>query len=156
MSFENEPKVGGMENPISGGEPPKSKKKFWILGGLGCFGLIVVVCVGGAALIWFTVGKPTLDFMNENMALISNSPAAEEALGANITLGAPTQQQDGNGSVTFRVPATGDKGSGTLVFKGTYGAEGWTRDEIYLEVDGEQIDLSDSEDIFNLDIDEGQ
>ena len=145
-----------MENPIGSVEPPKSKKKLWIFGGLGCFALILVVCVGGGALVWFTLGKPALDFMNENMALVDTSEVAEELLGSPITRGAPAQQQDGTGSVTFSVPVSGPKGSGTLVFKGTYGADGWTRDSINLNVDGIEHDLSGAEEIFNLDIDDGQ
>ena len=156
MSFDKEHQVSGIENPIGNVEPPKSRKKLWIFGGLGCFGLILVVCVGGAVVIWLAFGKPTLDFMNENMVLIDNSEAAVEALGSPITRGAPTQEQDGSGSMTFSLPVSGPKAKGTLVFKGTYGAEGWTRDDIYLEVDGEKIDLSDAEDIFNLDINDGQ
>ena len=45
--------MDGLDNPVASMEQPKSGKKFWLFGGcgLGCLGLIGVVCIGGGAFL---------------------------------------------------------------------------------------------------------
>ena len=144
-------------NPISGMEPPKSKKKLWIFGGLGCLGLIGICCVGIVTVAMLYVYRPMQEFQNENVTMATSSPEVEAILGSPVTSGVVTQQSDGSGGIIFKAELTGPNGSGTLVFKGMPGeplGEPWTRDSIYLEAKGQQTDL-DPDAIFDIDIDDG-
>ena len=144
---------GGAENPIAGIEPPKSRKKLWIFGGLGCLGLIAVICLVGAWAIYYFGIKPMQDFQRNTVDEAIVMPQVEDALGTPIEVGAAaTPVQEGQQFV-FRTPLTGPNGEATLVVKGTFDGS-WTKDETYLEMNGEQIDL-DTELLFNLDIDDG-
>ena len=78
---------------------------------------------------------------------------AEELLGSPMTTGTPTTQTQGQ-SMIVTTPVSGPKGQGTFVFKGTMVGTTWERDEIYLEVDGERIDL-DPDSIFNVEVSDG-
>jgi hypothetical protein len=144
----------GMDNPIAGLEPPRSRKKLWIFGGLGCLGMIGLCCVGIFAL-GYMVGKPMLDFQEENVTLATMSPEVESALGAPITAGPVKPQPNGDGAMKFTAQLDGSKASGTLVFVGKPEGTEWSRQSIHLEVDGEKIDL-DPEAIFNFEVDDGQ
>lgn len=155
MSTENQSPIG-LDNPIGNLDPPRSKKKFWIFGGLGCFGLLALVCVGGALFIYNAAVRPALEFQSENINSAVAMPEVEQALGAPVTAGPPEQVQSEDQKFTFRVPLTGSQAEGTLVFGGTMeGINKWTRDFIYLEVNEQQIDL-DVDAMFDLDISEGE
>jgi hypothetical protein len=152
MSVDKEPQMDEMDKSARDAGPKKSGSKRWLTIGL-VFGVIVLVGVIGT-MYWLKVGKPIQEFKTQNLNMIDESEIAAETLGTPITLGTVGEKRDGD-SITFRVPAKGAEASGTLVFTGTKGPEGWTRDEIYLEVDGEKVDLSAIDELFNLDISEG-
>ena len=145
--------MDGLDNPVASTEQPKSGKKFWLFGGcgLGCLGLIGLCCVGLIGAGYFYGWKPMQDFQTENINSAIISPEAEEALGTPIETQAGIPEQTGPQSFTFRVPVSGPKASGTLVIKGTLEGVNWIRDEIYLDVNGEQIDL-DPESMFEVEI----
>lgn len=157
MSLDSESK-GGTENPIAGTEPPKSKKKLWIFGGLGCLGLIAICSTGIFAVAMIYFYRPMQEFTNENVATATSLPDVEFVLGAPVTAGPVSRpESDGQGGFIFRTKLTGPDGEGDLVFTGKRGnpiGEPWVRESIYIEVDGKKTDL-DTESIFNLEIDEG-
>jgi hypothetical protein len=151
MSVDKEPQTGEQANSTTVDQPKKSGNKRWLF-----FAILGLIVLGGVigTMYWLNVGKPIQMFKNENLNMIDTSEIAADRLGTPITLGTAIETRDGN-SITFRVPAKGPDASGTLVFSGTKGDEGWTRDKIYLEVEGEEIDLSAMDELFNLDINEG-
>lgn len=152
MSFEPGSPIA--DNPIAHLDPPKSGKKKFLIGGCGCLGVLALLCVGGSAFIWIQFGKPMMDFMNENTTFVASSEVAKEALGDPITVGPPTKTEPQGQSVTMEFPVSGSKGSGIMVLRGSLKDGKWVRDEIYLEVDGNRIELSpDSE--FQLDVNDG-
>ena len=149
-------KNSGMDNPIAGMEPPRSRKKLFIFGGLGCLGLIALVCGGFIALGYFYGLKPMQDFQDENVTLATSMPEVKSALGVPITAGPVVPSQNGSPqSFTFSSNLDGSTASGTLVFVGNLQGTEWVRESIHLEVDGKEVDL-DPESIFDLDIDDGQ
>ena len=144
----------GMDNPIAGLEPPRSWKKLWVFGGLGCLGMIGLVCVGIFAL-GYMVGKPMLDFQEENVTLATMSPEVEAAIGPPITAGPVKRKPNDDGTIAFSTQLDGSDAGGTLVFVGRLEGTSWSRESIHLEVGGEKIDL-DPESIFTLEVDNGQ
>ncbi len=153
MSFDPGSPVG--DNPIASVDQPKSKKKFWLFGGCGCLGLIAIVCIGGSAFVWMQFGKPVMDMINETTALVQNSQQIEDRLGTPVSMGTPEQKQDPNspGAIDIRIPVEGPNGEGTVVMRIKFDGS-WSREELYLEVDGEKIDLNPEKE-FELDIEEG-
>ena len=156
MSMDNGPGPG-LDNPVAGISPPeKSSKKLWIFGGLGCLGLIGLCCVG-VVIGGYFLGKPTLDFMNENKNFVESSPKVQEVLGSPVTAGPPSQpvaNPNVPGSMTFRGRADGPNASGEYVIEAKMEGVTPVRQKIYLEVDGETIDL-DPEAMFDISIDDG-
>lgn len=146
---------GGMENPTGGIEKPKSKKKLWIFGGLGCFGVIGICCIGIITLVMLFVVRPMQEFQNENVTMATSSPEVEAILGSPVTAGTAVPENKGGGEFTFRAKLTGPDGEGTLVFDARLIGTDWKRESIHLEHDGEKTDL-DPESIFDIDIDDGQ
>lgn len=145
----------GMESPISGMEPPKSKKKLWIFGGLGCFGVIGLLCCGAIFAGYYYGVKPMQDFQRTTIDEAVAMPQVEEILGTPITTGIPAPPvQESSQTFVFKTPLNGPNGEATLVVKGKYDGT-WTKEETFLEMDGEQIDL-DTELLFDVDIDDGQ
>lgn len=154
MSNDNGPGFG-TDNPIADISRPKSNKKLWIFGGLGCFGLIGLICIG-FIVAGIMAAKPTLDFMNENISYIESSSEVAEALGAPITVAPaqPTQDSNNPGALIFRGNVSGSQGAGTYVIEAKMNGVTPEREAIYLEVDGERIDL-DPDALYELDIDDG-
>lgn len=152
MSFEPGSPIDS--NPISNIDQPKSGKKKWFIGGCGCLSLIALLCIAGGAFMWISFGKPLVDLMNENQVLVENSLEVQELLGTPITTGAPAQTRGDDPSVIqISTPVSGPKGSGTVQMRVRFNKT-WEREELYLEFEGERIDL-DPEKEFELDIDEG-
>ena len=153
MSMDNEGSDVGMQNPVAGISPPKSNKKLWIFGGLGCFGLIGLVCIGCAVSL-FLLSKPTLSFMNENKAIVESSEQVKEIVGSPVTIGAPKVDNSKAPKIIIRSSISGPKASGIYVLEGTIDGVTPVRDAIYLEIDGEKIDL-DPDAMFNFEVDDG-
>lgn len=143
----------GIDNPIGGISEPKSKKKLWIYGGLGCFGLIGLICIGCVG-IGYVLGKPSYEFINENTAFIQSSAEIQAELGSPITLTDLKPVPGGPGKIVYRAEVEGPNGSGTCVIEATMDGLTPVRDSIYLEVGDERIDL-DPDAELNLNIDDG-
>lgn len=146
---------GDMKNPIAGVEPPKSRKKLWIFGGLGCFGVIGIGCIGIISLVMIYVYRPMQEFQNENVEMATSSMEVEAILGSPVTAGTTVPENAGAQKFIFRTPLTGPDGEGTLIFEAKLVGTEWIRESIYLEKDGETTDL-DPEAMFNITIDDGQ
>ena len=136
-------------------QPKKSSKKLWIFGGLGCFGLIGLVCIG-FIVAGIMAAKPTLDFINENVVFIESSDKVAEALGSPVsaTPAQPTPDPDDPKALIFRGNVSGPQGSGTYIVEATMDGVTPVRNATYLEVNGEKIDL-DPDELTNLSIDDG-
>lgn len=145
----------GTESPIAGISQPKSKKKLWIFGGLGCLGLIALG-VGFIAFAVYFAGEPALKFANENITFIEESDEAADAIGAPVVVGDPQfSKAPGNpGAVIFTGTVKGTNKQGTYTIEALLENGGLERQEIYLEVDGQRIDL-DPDAMFELDVDDG-
>lgn len=115
---------------------------------------LAIVCVAGV-LIYIRSGKPQRDFIRENLATISESEAAAEALGAPMVMGEPVAIRDGK-KVTVKTPLRGSNASGTLVLVGMLKESGWEKDRLYLDVNGNQIDLEELDDLIGLEVFEGE
>jgi hypothetical protein len=135
-------------------DPPKSGKKKFLLGGCGCLGILFLLCAGGGGFVWFTYFKPLADFTNEAVVDVRSSEVANEALGAPVKVGAEPTVKYNNASIEFEFPVSGSKASGTMVMKGTSKGGKWIRDALYLEIDGNKVELNPEEE-FSLDIDDG-
>jgi len=156
MSMDHGPGQG-LDNPVAGISPPKkSKAKFWIFGGLGCLGIVGLCCVGAMAGFWFYGMKPTMDFMNENATLVESDPQVQELLGAPVkcTPGPPVQNPSDPTKLTFSGTAAGENGSGRYVVEAQMDGFTPVRNEMYLEFNGEKINL-DADAPFDLQIDDG-
>jgi hypothetical protein len=152
MSFEPGSPIDS--NPISNIDEPKSGKKKWLIGGCGCLSLIAILCIAGGGLLFIKYGKPVFDLMEETNNLVENSPQVQNVLGAPIELGTPSQSQgDEPGVLLISIPVSGPNGAGTVKYRIRFDGK-WVREELYLEFEGERIDL-DLEKEFDLDIDEG-
>ena len=146
----------GIDNPIGGISEPKSNKKLWIYGGLGCFGLMGLVCIGCTVAGYFAL-KPVIEFTAQNTSYVQTSEKAQAELGSPITLSNVSQSQDGAGGLEIRGTATGPKGSATYVIEAQIEGITPVRKGIYLEIDGERIDLDpDAELSFEVDDGSGQ
>lgn len=150
MSLDNQ---ATLNIPNMQDEKPKSGALKWILGGCGCLGLMIAICVGGS--VWYAGGliKDTMSIMNEVVTLAENSEVVKETLGDPVEItGGPRQSQEGK-DMTFEVDVAGPNGSGTVFSKASIDSSGrrLNRTEIYLEFDGQRFDL-DAEEAFNLDV----
>lgn len=114
---------------------------------------LVVACTAGG-LLYVRSGKPQRDFIRENLATISESESAADALGAPMVLGESVATRSGK-QITVKTPVTGSKASGTLVLTGTLEESAWVKKKLYLDVEGNQIDLEELDDILGLEIFEG-
>lgn len=170
MSFANDSRLPAdstdaalIGNADTNGAQPKSRKKFWLLGGCGCLtfvGLLMAVAVG---VIVYQMGiKPLNDFTKQNLTMAKDSPKVQERIGTPITLGQPVHTP-GAEPQTFstRTPISGPDGNGTIVIEskmepGANGMPGWNRTSMRLEIGDEAIELNpDAEQMPDLDIDLG-
>lgn len=145
--------------PMGHMEQPPTRKKWWLFGGCGCV-VLLLVCGGGGFGLFFWLGKPTIDFMNQNLALARSSEAIKEALGEPIEL--DEQPNVSNETVggkpvlecSYRVK--GSKASGTLVIRAIMNkVPVWDRESMVLKMeDGTEIDV-DPDAELKLDIDLG-
>lgn len=146
MSFDpnqNTPPMGSVPPKKSGGALK------WILGGLGCFGLIIALCVGGFAYfayqgVQMVTNNPAL---NEAKATLTSSAALGEKLGNPITLGPeapePPVQNGERMTITYRIPVSGPDGQGTatVTVDGKPFSDDWTVQSLEAEVNGEDVPL---------------
>ena len=151
---DNGPDIG-IDSPIGGISQPKSNKKLFIFGGLGCLGLIGLVCIG-FVVVGIIFGGPAIAFINENTAQIEASPEVADALGGPVTVSQPQTTRDPNNpeGMIFRGTVAGTERNGTYVIEATMEGGKLVREAIYLEVEGQTIDL-DPESMFNIEIDDG-
>lgn len=150
MSLDNQ---ATLNVPSMQDQKPKSGALKWILGGCGCLGLLAVICVGGVAYYIGPLMQDTIGIMNETTSMAKSSTVVQEALGSPVEItGGPRQSQDGN-NMTFEVDVTGPNGSGTVYTKATIdtASRRIERTEIYLEFEGQRLDLN-IEDEFNLEV----
>ena len=77
------------QTPLGHVETPKSDGKKWLVGGCGCLVFLLVICGGGGLYMWFQLGKPFYDFLNENMTFVQSAEEMQQALGLPIETGAP-------------------------------------------------------------------
>ena len=147
MSFDpnqNTPPMGHVPPKKSGGALK------WILGGLGCFGLLALCCFGGLAYIGYqgvqmVTGNPGY---LEARATLESSDALGEAVGNPVTVGEPqgeikpTPNGDRIG-FEYTVPVSGPNGSGTATFKvdGKPFTDDWSVESMSVEVNGEEVQL---------------
>ncbi len=146
-------------NQFGAVKKPKSNKKMWFLGCGGCLFLVLLVCGGGGAFLYFKYAKPAQDFIRESHNLAANSTVVIEALGENITIGDPTGWPETKGTTSIiRFPISGDDNSGELVLGMSQEMDGtnikFIRSEFYIEVDDEKIEIDEDAE-FGLDIDMG-
>ena len=150
MSFdpnENMPPMGHVPPKKSGG----SLK--WILGGLGCFGLLAICCIGGLAFL----GYQGVQMVTSNpgyleaRATLESSDALGEVLGNPVTVGEPQGEikpisKGERIGFGYTVPVSGPNGSGTATFEveGKPFSEDWTVESMSVQVNGEEVQLEGS------------
>ena len=138
-----------LDNPVTNVDEPKSKKKFFLFGGIGCLGLIAILC--SVAAFWMSVVKPRMEFLTENAVLLESNEQAIEIFGTPLTLGDHVLSEADN-KMTVRTPVSGPNGSGVCILVGKLEDGVWVRDSITVEKDGESYDLEDPDAMFDLDI----
>ncbi len=134
--------------------PPKKKGGAlkWILGGLGCFGLLALCCFGGLAYFGYQGVKMVTSnpAYLEARATLESSEALGNAVGNPITLGEPTNVQTRqNGErmgMTYELPVSGPNGSGSasISVEGKPFSDDWTLESLSVNVGGEDIPLNGS------------
>jgi len=116
MSYDpNSPPMGHLPPQKSGG------KLKWILGGLGCFGLLTVLCVGGTVWWLYSLGEGLIlnnPAKNQAIATIEQSESIADEFGnpVSVVITAPPEtQQKGQGELVliFNGDVTGSEKSGT-------------------------------------------
>jgi len=148
MSFDpnqNQPPMGHVPPKKSGGALK------WILGGLGCFGLIGALCIGGVVYM----GYQGVQMVTNNPAYIEaraqleSSEALGDAVGNPVTVGQPDQEIKTvpNGErigFEYKVPVSGPNGSGTATIKvdgKPFSADDWNLESLTVEVNGEDVPI---------------
>jgi len=126
--------------------PKKSGSMKWILGGLGCFGLLTLLCVGGiVGLGFWGMGMIKNEAYQEARVAISESAEVTEAVGAPVSVSEMEgfqQKADGEHvEYTYQIPVGGSEKSGTaeVVVSGHPINGGWKVESIEVDVDGEII-----------------
>ena len=132
----------------------KGSAKWFLIGGCGCFSLVLACCCG-VGIYFFSM---TQNFMTEQITFAENSLKVSEELGDGVVVDVEsanvTQNPDDPSLLEFRFNIKGDSDEAVLVFVGKIESvsSGWILNEIYLEKDGEKIDLDpDTEFDFGLD-----
>ena len=136
--------------PPMGHVPPKKSGALkWILGGLGCFGVLALCCFGGIA--YFGYASVQMVTNNpaylEGRASLENSEPLGELLGNPITVGDPTNiQTNPKGErvgMTYEVSLSGPNGTGsaTITVDGKPFSDDWNLESLTAEVNGENVPL---------------
>lgn len=159
MSFDPNPN----SPPMGHAAPKKSGSLKWILGGVGCFTLLIVLCVGGFGYVAWMGAQMLMNnpAFNEAVATVETSESVNDALGSPVTVGPPgeniqTSQNGQKVTLTYTVDVTGSEKSGeaTIVVSGTFMQDDWVVDEITVAgPDGEDIPVDGSG--LSIDIEEG-
>jgi hypothetical protein len=149
-----------VENYDPQGEQSQARKsgggKLLKIGGCGCL-VLLLLCGGGIGYFVYKL-KPSIQMMQESISMVQESEAVKAKLGNPITI---TQQafpkqsvEDGTQRMEYEMPISGPNGSGTMHLKVEVNGIQLERRELYVDVDGEKIDLINSAE-FKLDIDDG-
>ena len=164
MSFDpNAPQTQQpFEPPMGHAAPRKSSKKWWILGGLGCFTLLLL-CFGGIGGIGYMGYQAAFNNPAYVQAVdtIESSPEVAEALGSPVVVGMPSKvdsNQEGEYiSMDYTVDVTGSNGTGEahISVKGKPMTEDWETNKLEVVVGGQTIELNAPAPL-NLDIDMGE
>jgi hypothetical protein len=137
-------------------EPKKSGAGKWLLfGGCGCLFLILLVCGGGGYWFYGTFYKPLYDEMNGTVALLESSEVVQEKVGEPVTVVMSNQpRQESNEVLEVDYEVSGPNGNGTVVVRFRFDPTSftWTRDDMYLEFEGEQINVDPDAETPELDL----
>ena len=125
----------------------------WILGGLGCFGLLTICCFGAIGFGVFGIfqGMTANPAYLDARTTLENSQSLADVVGEPVTVGEPTgppgQSQNGQ-RITFvySVPVSGPDASGTATIKveGQLFTDDWNLEELTAEVDGVDVPIEDN------------
>lgn len=132
--------------------------------GCGCLGIMLLLCGIGGVVFYTMFGDQIAAAAKMGMeyqgciAEVQSNEAISEKLGTPINpdiFAQPVQEMNGEAmSMTYDTPIEGPDGSGTMHVKFTLNGGDVTRDEFWVEIDGEKIDM-EAEGGFGLDIDDG-
>ena len=148
------------QNAPLGHAPPNSgSKKKWIIGGLGCFGLLTILCIGGivGAYIWGT-GIVQNEGYEQARTTIEMDDDVGNAVGRPVKVGTFNPQdfqqaQSGNEiEYTYGLTVDGSEKSGRaeVVVSGNPMSGEWEVDSIEVDVDGEVIQVGEMELDINI------
>ena len=135
----------------------------WIIGGIGCFGLLVLLCVGGLVGVGFWgMGVVANKAYEEARTSITNSEAVGNVVGQPVEVGTYNPQKlgqspggDGTVEYTYEIPVAGSQKSGTaivVVSGNPLDGDSWEVVSIEVDVDGEKIPVGELD--LDIDIDE--
>ncbi|MFK5921364.1 MAG: cytochrome c oxidase assembly factor Coa1 family protein [Verrucomicrobiota bacterium] len=123
----------------------EAKKKSPVLKYIGCGCLsLVVVGVIGMVVVGLGIGKALKSNApyKDSIVAVQANQVAIEALGEPIKpgfmLSGSINVENDGGNVTFSIPVSGPKGSGTITVKGTKAGGVWSYDTWQLKVDGRE------------------
>ncbi len=159
MSYDpNTPPMGAVPPQKSGG----SLK--WILGGLGCFGLLTVLCIGGLGYWFYSFSQSLLNNPAKTQAIssIEQSDSIAEAFGPPILVKETKPPQTGTDEqemlLTYSVDVIGSEKSGTATIKvrgNPLDADSFSVESIIVKgPDGEEIPIKKLD--LDIQIDEGE
>ena len=147
-------------------QPRKSGRSWMACFGIGCVALLAL-CAVGAVITYFTAG-PSIQAMIEqvqiqqqNMSMAMESELIKEKLGSPVTpvieIAAPEVEIDGEVQlITSRQKLKGSEAEGYLVSQVRIEpGKPVEQLKLFLEVDGEETNLMDMDDDFNLEVDDG-
>lgn len=142
--------------------PPKKDNTLKIvLIALGCFGFLVLSCVGGVAFLGyqgFQLVEKSIEMINDNPAYhearekIKNSEALGEVMGEPIEVGTYSDVDSNQDSVeqgfmriVYTVPVSGPNANGTatVVVEGKPFGDEWDLKSTTVFVNGEEVPLDD-------------
>ncbi|MDB6070993.1 MAG: hypothetical protein JWL81_2164 [Verrucomicrobiales bacterium] len=129
--------------------PQKPTSKNWLLYGCGgCLGLVVLLGIGGVAIMYFAFGTlKKSDLYQTALKRAESSPEVQAALGTPLDTGWMMQGsmkvENSNGTADLTIPLKGPKGEGSLHVKGNQtGGAPWVYSELQAILpDGKVVDL---------------